>query len=388
MTRRMLIRLTWVGCAILAVGFASPARADNIRDRQWHLSTLRVAEAQRLSTGIGVTVAVVDTGVDGRHSDLAGNVLPGTDLTDPPNNGWTDQNGHGTAMASLIAGRGHGTDDGALGIAPQAKILPVRRTSGELPLDRGETAEGIRWAVDHGAHVVNLSLNGADTPALRQAVNYALERDVVVVAGVGLPGGLGKILAPARIPGVVAVSGVDRNGNIAASASGPEVAIAAPAKDIVHATKGGGYSIGTGTSDATAIVSGVVALIRSKYPDLDAANVINRLIQTADDKGPPGRDERYGFGIVNPVRALTADVPRVDRNPLLDGVAPTTSPTAPSQSESAAGRPPEAPPPAAQPDSESPWIGIGAGLAGLVVVGATTLLLLRASRNRGRSHVT
>jgi type VII secretion-associated serine protease mycosin len=370
------------------VGAATPALADNIRDRQWYLTTLRIAEAHRFSRGSGAIVAVVDTGVDGRHVDLAGNILPGTDLTSARGgDGWTDADGHGTAMASLIAGHGHGTGDGSLGVAPQAKILPVRDTLAD-GLDRGTVAEGIRWAVDHGAHVVNLSLNGADTPALRQAVNYALERDVVVVAGVGLPGGLGKILAPARIPGVVAVSGVDRNGNIAASASGPEVAIAAPAKDIVHATKGGGYSIGTGTSDATAIVSGVVALIRSKYPDLDAANVINRLIQTADDKGPPGRDERYGFGIVNPVRALTADVPRVDRNPLLDGVAPTTSPTAPSQSESAAGRPPEAPPPAAQPDSESPWIGIGAGLAGLVVVGATTLLLLRASRNRGRSHVT
>jgi subtilisin family serine protease len=291
-------------------------------------------------------------------------------------------------MASLIAGHGHGTGDGCLGIAPRARILPIRRGAAHTPLDKGEVAKGIRWAVDHGARVINLSLGNADSPPLRQAVDYALDRDVVVVAAVGLPGGLGRIPAPARIPGVVAVSGVDRNGNIAASASGPEVAIAAPAKDIVHATKGGGYSIGTGTSDATAIVSGVVALIRSKYPDLDAANVINRLIQTADDKGPPGRDERYGFGIVNPVRALTADVPRVDRNPLLGGADPTMSPTAPTQSESTVGSAPEAPPPAAQADSESPLIGIGAGLAGLVVVGATTLLLLRTSRNRGRSHVT
>ncbi|MBX6723884.1 MAG: S8 family serine peptidase, partial [Dactylosporangium sp.] len=247
-----------------------------------------------------MTVAVVDSGVDGSHADLAGNVLRGADLTSPSGgDGWVDSDGHGTAMASLIAGHGHGSAAGALGIAPGAKILPIRRKAAS-DLDRGEVAQGIRWAADHGAQVINVSLDGGDTPALRQAVEYALRRDVVVVAGVGLPGGLGKVAAPARIPGVVAVSGVDKSGNIVASASGPEVAIAAPAKDIAHASKNGGYSVGTGTSDATAIVSGVVALIRSKYPDLDAANVINRLITTADDKGPPGRDQQYGFGIVNP----------------------------------------------------------------------------------------
>jgi subtilisin family serine protease len=275
-------------------------------------------------------------------------------------------------MASLIAGHGHGTGDGALGIAPQAKILPVRHADTD-GIDRGEIAKGVQWAVDHDAQVINLSWVTGESPALRQAVSDALAHDVVVVAGVGLPGGLGKVPAPARIPGVVAVSAVDKDGNIVASVSGAEVAIAAPGKDIAHATKGGEYALGTGTSDATAIVSGVVALIRGKYPDMDAANVINRLIRTADDKGPPGRDQRYGFGIVNPVRALTAEVARVGRSPLLGRAEQVGWSASPDPSQTPAS--------GAQPDSRSPWIWLGITLAVLIVVGATTLLV-RTTKSR------
>jgi type VII secretion-associated serine protease mycosin len=366
MTKGPIGRLTVTVCVLLALDTATPANADSVRDRQWHLLTLHVAAAQQLSAGTNVTVAVVDTGVDGRHVDLAGNVLPGPDFTSPDGDGRTDDDGHGTAMASLIAGHGHGAGGGVLGIAPGAKILPVRT---RVTFSRGDIAEGVQWSVDHNADVINLSLVTGESPALGEAINEALANDVVVVAGVGLPGGLGKVPAPARIPGVVAVSGVDKAGNIVVSMSGPEVTIAAPAKDIAHAAKGGGYGLGTGTSDATAIVSGVVALIRSKYPDLDAANVINRLIQTADDKGPPGRDEQYGFGIVNPVRALTADVPRVDSNPLLGSVTQTTSPVAPEPSQ--------AKPSAAPSDSDPPWIWLGISLAVVLVAGATTVLVLK-----------
>jgi type VII secretion-associated serine protease mycosin len=367
--------------ALLPAVLATPARADDVRDRQWHLTTLHLAESQRLSTGSGITVAVVDTGVDARHIDLVGNVQPGIDLTDPGGDGRTDRDGHGTAMASLIAGHGHGQEGGSLGVAPQTQILPVRQKAAD-GLDRGETAGGIRWAVDHNADVISLSLHGADTPDLREAVDYALGRDVVVVAAVGLPGGLGKVPAPANIPGVVAVAGVDQAGAVVASASGPEVAIAAPGKDIAHATKGGGYALGTGTSDATAIVSGVVALIRAKFPDLDAANVINRLIRTADDKGPPGRDPRYGFGIVNPVRALIAEVPSIDRNPLLASIDQSRSVPPASHVPS------QQPPSVADTSSGSPWIWFGAGLVALIIAG---LIALRASPNRrheSRTHKT
>jgi type VII secretion-associated serine protease mycosin len=355
----------------------APAKADNVRDGQWFLSKLRIREAHATSIGTGVTVAVVDSGVDGRHVDLVGSVLPGIDLTNPGGgDGWIDRDGHGTAMASLVAGHGHGSAEGALGVAPGAKILPIRQATAS-GVDEGKTADSIRLATDQGVKVINLSLHSGDTPKLRQAVAYALRRDVVVVAAVGVPGGLRKIPAPARIPGVVAVSGVDKNGNLAVSAAGPEVVIAAPATDIPSATKNGGYGLGTGTSAATAIVSGVVALIRSKYPDLDAANVINRLITTADDKGPPGRDQQYGFGIVNPVRALTADVPRVDRNPLLAIAAQSSSSPAPSPSR--------AMPSAAPSEPDPPWIWLGAGIAVLVAAGAIAWLLLRT---RARTRIS
>ncbi len=376
MTRWRTTGLVAVAGALLPAVLVAPGRADDVRDQQWHLTMLHIAESHRLSTGSDITVSVVDTGVDARHIDLVGNVRPGTDLADSGGDGRTDRDGHGTAMASLIAGHGHGPDGGALGIAPQSQILPVRQRAMD-GLDRGETADGIRWAADHDADVISLSLHAADTPDLRAAVDYALGRDVVVVAAVGLPGGLGRVAAPANIPGVVAVAGVDQAGAVVASASGPEVVIAAPGKDIARATTGGGYALGTGTSDATAIVSGVVALIRAKFPDLDAANVINRLIRTADDKGLPGRDERYGFGIVNPVRALTADLPPIDRNPLLASVDQSITPTSPGPSLE--------PPSTAESSSNSPWIWLGVGLVALVIAG---LIALRVSLNRRQESGT
>ncbi len=377
-------RLAAAGVAILLVLNATPAQADNVRDHQWFLTSLDIAVAQNVSRGNDVVAAVIDTGVDGKHVDLTGNVLQGADFTTSRGgNGWTDKDGHGTAMASLIAGHGHGKTDGALGIAPQARVLPVRHAETD-GMDRGEIARSIRWAVDNGADVIALSLHTGDSPSVRQAVEYALGRDVIVVAAVGLPGGLGKVPAPARIPGVVAVSGVDKAGNIAASVSGPEVVIAAPGKEISHASKDGGYALGTGTSDATAIVSGVVALIRSKYPELDAANVINRLIQTADDKGAPGRDEQYGFGIVNPVRALTADVPSVHSNPLLSQAAETNS----SVSATATGSPAQARPPDSSEDSPSSlsWVLLVVGVVVLIIAGVAALLYLLFVRGRSRSR--
>jgi subtilisin family serine protease len=108
----------------------------------------------------------------------------------------------------------------------------------------------------------------------------------------------------------VAVAGVDRNGNHSkVSVSGPEVVLAAPSDDISSTNAGGGYRVGTGTSDATAIVAGAVALVRSRFPQMKAPEVIRRLTATAIDKGPPGRDNDYGYGIVNLVGALTADLP-------------------------------------------------------------------------------
>ncbi|GLY22034.1 type VII secretion-associated serine protease mycosin [Micromonospora sp. NBRC 101691] len=300
-----------------------PARAETVRGHQWYLDTLRIPQAHKLSKGSGVTVAVIDGGVDASHPDLRGQVLAGHGIGgDAAADGRRDANriGHGTGMAGLIAGRGGGTDR-LLGIAPAAKILPV---SVGARFDPGELTTAIRWAVDNGADVVNLSLGTPGRPdrAELDAIRYALEKNVVVVASAGnREQGDTAVTSPANIPGVVAVSGLaEKGGFFAGSVRGPEVVLAAPQERIIsprpYAVSKNGYGLTSGTSDSAAIVSGVAALVRSRYPDLDAANVVNRLIRTADDAGRSGRDDQFGFGAVNPVAALSGSVPAVRDHPL------------------------------------------------------------------------
>ncbi|MQA83275.1 MAG: type VII secretion-associated serine protease mycosin [Streptosporangiales bacterium] len=307
-----------VNAAAVFVLPARPAVADNVRASQWHLLSLDVAKTHRVSRGKGVTVAVIDSGVQASHPDLRGSVVRGRDFVGDTD-GRVDRNGHGTGVAALIAGHGHGTGDGALGLAPRATILPVRVSNPNGKYTSTAAAQGVRWAVDHGADVINMSGGAsADDPALRGAVAYAQARDVVVVASAGnTDQGDRRVLYPAAYPGVVAVSAVDGTDKFSPdSVRGPRVALAAPGVRVVTATTDGGYAIGAGTSDAAALVSGAAALVRAEHPDLDATNVVNRLIRTAEDRGPSGRDPRYGFGTVVPVAALTADVPRVAENPL------------------------------------------------------------------------
>jgi type VII secretion-associated serine protease mycosin len=298
----------------------APAAADTVRQmQQWYLDAVKVLPAQNVTKGDGVVVAVIDSGVDAGHPDLAGAVLPGVSFGGSTSvGGRTDPEGHGTKMAGIIAARGGG-EMHALGIAPRAKILPIAE-----PVELDSLAAPIRWAVDHGARVINLSIGRqGPSPADEQAaIAYALGKDVVVVASAGNAEQLGDDLAsPASVSGVVAVSGVARSGEFwEGSARGRRVAIAAPADNIVNAGARNvhktGYAGGGATSEAAAIVSGVAALIRSRYPKLNAANVVNRLLRTATDRGDPGRDELYGFGVVDAQRAVTASVPEVAANPL------------------------------------------------------------------------
>jgi type VII secretion-associated serine protease mycosin len=299
-----------LGLVLLAPA-AAPAAGDPVRDAQWHLDYLAIAEAHRYSTGEGVLVAVVDGGVDPRHPDLEGSVLPGTDLTlagrlagDDPR-GWKDRYGHGTGMAGLIAAHGR-----SLGIAPKATIQPVRTFFDGGQFDGTEIPEGVMWAATHGAKVINVSAGTDHEPALEEAVKTAARNDVVVVAGVGNKPRTTEIGYPAAYRGVLAVGAVDRSGNRADfSLTGPEVMITAPGVDITSPGLNGGYTANSfGTSDATAIVSGAVALVRAKYPQLTASEVIRRITETADDKGPPGKDDDYGYGVLNIVRALTAEL--------------------------------------------------------------------------------
>lgn len=308
----------------------APAHADATRDKQWHLGFLKVAEAHTHSQGEGVTVAVIDTGVNAQHIDLRGNVLPGKEVTPgaKTGNGQQDDDGHGTGMAGLIAAHGHGSGAGALGIAPKAKILPIRDTDAYGFGTAAGMVAGINWATDHGAKVISVSSGGGTSPELEAAVVRAQQADVVVVAAAGNTDGAVFVAGLARVPGVVAVAATDQKGNRAAiSVAGPEVVIAAPGVKITSTDHTGGYRTGTGTSDSTAIVAGAVALIRAKYPSLSADEVIHRITATATDKGGPGRDEQYGYGVLNLVAALTADVPPATTSTASTGPAVRGSPT-------------------------------------------------------------
>ncbi|MFF5176535.1 S8 family serine peptidase [Micromonospora sp. NPDC000316] len=321
-------------CAALAPAVTvapAPARAaDTVRGLQWYLDSLKIPQAHALTQGKGVVVAVVDGGVDANHPDLRGQVLPGhgVNVSAAPDGRRDDdkEKGHGTSMAGIIAGRGGGPMR-LLGIAPAAKILPV---SMGARFNADDMVLGVRWAADAGADVINLSLSageGTPPPDLVDAIQYALSKDAVVVASAGnIEQGERRVVAPASIPGVIAVSGLDKRGGFfTGSVSGPETVLASPMDGIIgpapKAVSPNGYSVGSGTSSAAAIISGVVALVRAKFPQLDAANVINRLIKTARDAGPAGRDPQFGFGAVDPVAALTRSVPPVTANPLLKSAA-------------------------------------------------------------------
>ncbi|AYF25872.1 type VII secretion-associated serine protease mycosin [Micromonospora tulbaghiae] len=367
---------------LMLLGAAQPAVAAPRRAEQWYLDELRIDRAHQISTGRGVIVGVLDTGVDAGHPDMRGQVLAGGSTRDS-GDGRRDPDGHGTHMAGIIAANG----TGVVGIAPDARILPVRKPVGAAAT-KDDSATGIRMAVDGGAKVLNLSYGGAGAvdESEAAAIRYALERDVVVVAAAGNVRSAGPdVVSPAKIPGVIAVTGTVRGGGFwSGSAQGPEAVIAAPGDEVYNIGPDRGYGWGDGTSDAAAVVSGVAALVRSKYPKLSASDVINRIIRTARDAGPPGRDPRFGFGRIDPVAALTADVPSVSANPLLGAAAPSAS----------------APPAAAEDDnfdvtkygdrggpSDQQVMVIGIGIAVALVVLLALVVFLIWNRRRHRREL-
>jgi type VII secretion-associated serine protease mycosin len=311
-----MLAALWVAIAVPFFA-ARPASAAAVPD-QWQIDMLGARAAWKISTGAGVTVAVVDSGV-AAHPDLAGRVLHGIDLVSGSGDGSDDEVGHGTTVAGLIAGRS-ADGLGVTGLAPDASILPVRVLNAKNKYDDAKVvAHGVVWAVDHGARVINLSLGGGVvSSALADAIDYAFAKDVVVVACVGnvLPDGPTAIWHPASEPGVLAVTALTQDGVVwKGSLTGPQVVLAAPGSDLVGSGIGGFQRV-QGTSFASPLVAASAALIRSHWPTMSAANVVQRLITTAHDAGPTGRDNLYGFGIVDPYAAMTANVPAVVTNPL------------------------------------------------------------------------
>ncbi|MEU8655789.1 S8 family serine peptidase [Actinoplanes philippinensis] len=349
----------------------TPAYADDIRDMQWHVEYLKYADAHKITQGSGVTVAVVDSGIF-RHQDLISNLKRGTDtVAGGDGTGQVDQDGHGTQMAGVIAGHGHNTDAGVLGVAPASTLLPVKSIG---PRDNGVGLEsGIKWAAEAGADVINVSTGGPRSRGIEEAISAATKADAVVIAASGNRSQTLRLDYPAAMPEVLAVGATDRNGKLADfSLTGKAVGICAPGVDIVTTNLDNSYGKGSGTSEATAIVSGAAALVRAKYPDLSAPEVIHRLTATADDNGPPGRDEQCGYGVLNIVKALTADVPPLNSAGVSAGpsAAPPVTPSVGGASTDVA-----SPEPAG---ANLPLIaGIGAAV---LAVGAVLAFLLRRRR--------
>ncbi|WP_346924778.1 S8 family serine peptidase [uncultured Arthrobacter sp.] len=425
-TASALMALALAGGTLAASLTAAPAaHADDWRDKQYWLAESGITKAWEVSRGANVKVAVIDSGVDGKHPDLAGALAAGVDVSGAGSADGQKSIGakpeHGTLVATMLAGRGHQPEgstanpspsagptvgpDGIVGVAPEAQLMSVSTWLGSPnpggKSDQDQIPQAVRWAVDNGARVINISL-GSTSPEWPQswdaAFLYAEQKDVVIVAAAGNRGGGNiQVGAPATIPGVLTVAGLDRKGtaSVDSSSQGISIGVAAPAENLIGGLPGGGYTEWAGTSGATPIVAGVAALIRSKWPEMTSSQVINRIVSTAKDAGAPGKDPLYGFGILDAEAALKADVPETRVNPLGSisdwirvhrrGHLATTPAAAGAVPSSAAPTLPEATVPVAEPPSEldgavPAMVVLGFGGLFLCIVGAAVFQLRRAVR--------
>ncbi|MEV0277150.1 type VII secretion-associated serine protease mycosin [Streptomyces sp. NPDC050610] len=401
MRSRGRTRATWLtrgvagGLGVLLLGLAaSPASAESVRSDEWHLDAMHADEMWQSSKGQGVTVAVIDTGVNPTLGDLEGQVLRGKDFSGKPGDERTDYDRHGTSIASLIAGTGKGK--GAFGLAPEAKILPVRVSDFKGSENAADAyakfskslSAGIRYAADSEAKVINISLAAEEvTPDLGEAVKYARDKGKLIFAGVGNTGDKGNpVMYPAATPGVVGVGAVDKNLRITAeSERGPQVDLVAPGDEIVQACDGGTeICTGHGTSASTALASASAALVWAKHPDWTANQVTRVLLNTAG--GPangPKRNDSIGYGMVRPRIVLKnpGDPGPADVDPL---AGPGAKTPVPSQSAAAGAKAPEqvaADAPSGDGDGNTAlWLGVGGGA--VVVVAAVVAAVMVGRRRR------
>lgn len=392
--------------AVPSVVSAPPAEAEMWRQSEFWLDDYGVRDAWETTRGDGVTIAVIDTGIDGEHPSLDGAVVGGTDVSGGGDSagGPVDQTNteHGTLVASLLAGRGQpaeetpqgedleemsddewdewfddfiadleesygddfedqvdqdlldefyetrqfpGLDDeaeedqdddavdledapdgdrpsGVVGVAPEADLMSISLVL-EDPNPHGPTtedqiAQAVTWAVDNGADVINMSIGSGSQEwpeSWDDAFLYAEQNDVLVVAAAGnRAAGHFSVGAPATIPGVFTVAGVDRDRGISADSSSQGIAVdvAAASEPLVGALPGGGYAFWEGTSGATPIVAGAAALVMAAHPELSAQEVKHRLQATADSAGQEGADPEYGHGVLNVAEAVSGSVPDFD----------------------------------------------------------------------------
>ncbi|WP_432985973.1 type VII secretion-associated serine protease mycosin [Dactylosporangium sp. CA-233914] len=370
----------------------NPAKpGDVVKDTPWPQQAFGAQRIWPTTTGAGITVAVVDSGVDNAHPQLAGQVLPGFDFLRNAAGADFDCTSHGTAVASLIAAK-HVNGVGFEGLAQGVKILPIRVSDHEEGTN-GEAvtpdvfAKAIRYAADQNARIINISLSlDADYPVVAQAVDYAINtKGCLVVAAVGnhhvtaqqSPPSIGSAKNPipsdpasypAGYPGVLGVAAVNQDGTrVDESQVGPYVDIAAPGNLVLGATRVSGHQYWKGTSFAAPIVSGAAALVWASQPNLKNSDVSWRLQVTADRMAGAGRSNEFGYGMVDPYRAV------FERPSKDEAVSPTPIPPAATDPAAAA--------------RLSRWqtagrIALIAGLA--VLLAALVIFALRAAVRRGR----
>jgi subtilisin family serine protease len=276
------------------------ANSKSGESEQYVANKLRLAEAHKIATGKGVLVAVIDSQVDGAHPELADTVAATFDAV-----GQTDKpHPHGTGMTSAIVSGAR-----LMGVAPDAKALTVHAFStGTQQSPQATTRHivaGLEWAMAQGARVINMSFAGPFDPMLALAMKNASAKGAILIAAVGNAGPKSPPLYPAADPHVIGVTATDENDKLYKGANrGAQVAVASPGVDVIVAAPAEAYQLTTGTSVAAAHVSGVVALMLEKHPDVDAQTVLEVLTASATRLGANKRNEELGWGLIDPLAAL------------------------------------------------------------------------------------
>ncbi|WP_249937193.1 S8 family serine peptidase [Roseateles sp. DAIF2] len=327
----------------------APAMAvnDPYAGSQWHLSKIGAQTAWDKSQGAGVTIAILDTGINASHPDLAARMVPGWNFYDN-NANTTDVHGHGTAVAGGAAATlNNGV--GVAAVAGAARLMPVRIADANAYAYWSTVAQGVTWAADNGARIANISYVGvAGSAAVQSAANYMKSKGGLVIAAAG-NNGIEETIAPTS--SMIVVSATDSADALASFSSwGSFVTVSAPGKDIWTTTRDGGYQAWWGTSMASPVVSGVLGLMMAAKPALSGSQIESLLYSTAQDLGDVGRDKKFGYGRVNAAAAVTAVLT------------------------------------AAAPDTQAPSVGIAAPL-GLSNVNGLVAVDVTASDNVGVSRV-
>jgi subtilase family protein/psiF repeat-containing protein len=327
---------------------AAPLKGD---PAQYVVNKLHLRDAHGIASGANVAVAVIDSLVDTVHPDLAGSIAGQYDAVataDKPDE-------HGTGMTGAIVAHRR-----LLGVAPHARILAIHAFSPDAQHPQQATTQniiaGIDWAIAKGARVINMSFAGPYDPMLQLALKKAHDKGVVLIAAAGNMGPQSPPLYPAADENVIAVTAIDENDKLMPQANqGPHVALAAPGVNVLEAAPRATYNFTTGTSVAAAHVSGVAALILERNPTIDVVTLEDVLFSTAKDLGAPGRDSMFGYGLVDPYRALNA----LEAKVVAGGASPTTTASANARPVTPATTSAKPPPGAAALISGAPAAPIG-----------------------------